>query len=225
MQDGEEPAFADIDVHGAHHGQRAADADGADRSQRETPTFDVDLSLEGAKLVDVNPWLREFLKVDAEMRRVLDVRGARGRRRPIRRLRAADPRGPRVLQLPTRTAKGRSARRGKAIVNLAAKILENKQEDQVATQIPLRGELENPDAGHRDGDRQSRAQRIRRRVRALARGLDHACATSRATCACLSGEPPADEQPDQERIAPGAPARSLLSPLIALLAEVVPAGT
>ena len=31
------------------------------------------------------------------------------------------------------------------LVNLAAKILENKQEDQVATQIPLRGELTDPD--------------------------------------------------------------------------------
>jgi hypothetical protein len=31
------------------------------------------------------------------------------------------------------------------LVNVAAKILENRQEDQVATQIPLRGEIEDPD--------------------------------------------------------------------------------
>ena len=31
------------------------------------------------------------------------------------------------------------------LVDVAAKILENRQEEQVATQIPLRGEIEDPD--------------------------------------------------------------------------------
>ena len=75
--------------------------------------------------------------------RVLDVLGARGGRRPIRRLRAADPRGPGVRQC-RRRREGPFRKAWEGLVDLAAKILENKQEDQVATQIPLRGELRIP---------------------------------------------------------------------------------
>jgi hypothetical protein len=32
----------------------------------EAPTFDIDFSLEGARLTSANPWPREFLNVDAE---------------------------------------------------------------------------------------------------------------------------------------------------------------
>jgi hypothetical protein len=30
------------------------------------PTFDIDFSIEGAPVTSANPWLREFLNVDAE---------------------------------------------------------------------------------------------------------------------------------------------------------------
>jgi len=67
VQDVEEPAFAEIDVRGGMMGNAPVSLTGRIDPNETTPTFDVDFSLEGARLVDVNPWLREFLKVDAEM--------------------------------------------------------------------------------------------------------------------------------------------------------------
>ena len=109
------------------------------------PTFDVDLSIEGARLVDVNPWLREFLKVDAEMgvfSMYSELAAAEGRFEGYVRPILEDPQfadANEEDQGPVPQGVG-SAR------DLAAKILENKEEDQVATQIPLSGEFEDPDA-------------------------------------------------------------------------------
>jgi hypothetical protein len=83
------------------------------------------------------------------------------------------------------------------LVNLAAKILENKQEDQVATQIPLRGELTDPDVGL--------LTTITNLLRnAFVAAFSHSLEGSinlrdvASDVRCLSGEPPAAEQPDNE---------------------------
>ena len=83
-------------------------------------------------------------------------------------------------------------------MNLAAKILENKQEDQVATQIPLRGEIESPDI-----DILTTIVNLMRNafVAAFSRSLEGSI-TLRDVASdvrCLSGEPPAEEQPDGEQ--------------------------
>src|SRR5690606_6313667 len=63
----------------------------------------------------------------------------------VRGLRAADPREPGVPRPRRRRRPFRKA--WEAIVDLGAKLFENREADQVATQVPLSGELENPDAG------------------------------------------------------------------------------
>jgi hypothetical protein len=45
------------------------------------------------------------------------------------------------------SASGPFKKAWEAVVGFAAKVFENRPQDQVATQIPLSGELEDPDAG------------------------------------------------------------------------------
>ncbi|HVJ30319.1 MAG TPA: DUF748 domain-containing protein [Gammaproteobacteria bacterium] len=144
VQDVEEPAFAEIDVRGGIMGNAPVTLTGRIDPNEMAPTFDIDMSIEGARLVDVNPWLREFLKVDAEdgvfsMYSELAAFESKfeGYVRPI-------------LENPKFTdanedEKGPLRKAWEGLVNVAAKILENKQEQQVATQIPLRGNFEDPD--------------------------------------------------------------------------------
>jgi hypothetical protein len=139
-----EPAFAEIDVRGGIMGNAPLALTGRLDPNETTPTFDIDLSIEGARLVDVNPWLREFLKVDAELgvfSMYSELAAAEGRFEGYVRPILEDPK----FIDASDEEEGPFRKAWEGLVNLAAKILENKQEEQVATQIPLRGELGNPD--------------------------------------------------------------------------------
>ena len=147
VQDVEEPAFAEIDVRGGMMGNAPVTLTGRIDPNETTPTFDVDFSLEGARLVDVNPWLREFLKVDAEMgvfSMYAELAAAEGRFEGYARPILEDPK---FVDKNEDDDEGPFRKAWEGLVNLAAKILENREEEQVATQIPLRGELEDPDVG------------------------------------------------------------------------------
>jgi uncharacterized protein DUF748 len=144
VQDVAEPAFAEIDVHGGIMGNAPLSLTGRIDPNEMTPTFDIDFSIEGARLVDVNPWLREFLKVDAEMgvfsmyaELAAAERKFEGYVRPILE-------NPKFVDRDD-DDKGPFRKVWEGLVDVAAKILENRQEEQVATQIPLRGEIEDPD--------------------------------------------------------------------------------
>ena len=143
VQDVEEPAFAEIDVRGSMMGNAPVSLTGRIDPNETTPTFDVDFSIEGARLVDVNPWLREFLKVDAEMgvfSMYAELAAAEGRFEGYARPILEDPKF-----VDKDEDEGPFHKAWEGLVNLAAKILENREEEQVATQIPLRGEIEDPD--------------------------------------------------------------------------------
>ncbi|HET7609589.1 MAG TPA: DUF748 domain-containing protein [Gammaproteobacteria bacterium] len=139
-----EPAFAEVDVRGGIMGNAPLTLTGRIDPNERTPTFDIDFSIEGAQLVDVNPWLREFLNVDAEMgafSMYAELAAAEGKFegyvRPILE-------NPKFVDRDD-DEKGPFRKAWEGLVNVAAKILENRQEEQVATQIPLRGEIEDPD--------------------------------------------------------------------------------
>ncbi|HEY3516706.1 MAG TPA: DUF748 domain-containing protein [Gammaproteobacteria bacterium] len=144
VQDVEEPAFAEIDVRGGIMGNAPLALTGRIDPNEMAPTFDIDMSIDGARLVDVNPWLREFLNVDAEdgvfsmYSELAAFEGKfEGYVRPI-------------LENPKFTdanedEQGPFRKVWEGLVNVAAKILENREEQQVATQIPLRGEFQDPD--------------------------------------------------------------------------------
>jgi len=143
VQDVEEPAFAEIDVRGSMMGNAPVSLTGRIDPNETTPTFDVDFSIEGARLVDVNPWLREFLKVDAEMgvfSMYAELAAAEGRFEGYARPILEDPKF-----VDKDEDEGPFHKAWEGLVNLAAKILENREEEQVATQIPLKGEITDPD--------------------------------------------------------------------------------
>jgi len=112
----------------------------------DTPTFDIDMSLEGAKLVDVNPWLRRFLKVDAaagQFSMYSELAAAKGHFEGYVKPFLESPK----ITSAKEEAQGPFQKAWAALVGLAAKIFENREEKQVATKIPLRGDIEDPKAG------------------------------------------------------------------------------
>jgi hypothetical protein len=197
VQDLEEPAFADLNVHGQIMGNAPITLIGSIDPNEMTPTFDIDLSIESARLVDVNPWLNEFLKVDAEMgvfSMYAELAAAEGRFEGYVRPILEEPK----FVDANEDEDGPFRKAWEGLVNLAAKILENEEESQVATQIPLRGEIMEPDV-----DVLTTMVNLMRNafVAAFSHSLDGSI-TLRDVATdvrCLSGEPPAEEQPDQEQ--------------------------
>jgi hypothetical protein len=201
FQDLEEPAFADLDVSGSIMGNAPLSLTGSLDPNESVPTFDIDLSIEGARLVDVNPWLREFLKVDAEMgvfSMYSELAAAEGRFEGYVRP---------ILENPefadTAESAGPFRKVWERLVNVAAKVLENQQEEQVATQIPLRGEIEDPDV-----DLVTTIVNLLRNafVAAFSHSLDGSINLRDVArdVRCLSGEPAAgdratDDAADEER--------------------------
>jgi hypothetical protein len=197
VQDLEEPAFADLNVHGQIMGNAPITLTGSIDPNEMTPTFDIDLSIEGARLVDVNPWLNEFLKVDAEMgvfSMYAELAAAEGSFEGYVRPILEDPK----FVDANEDEDGPFRKAWEGLVNLAAKILENKEEEQVATQIPLRGEIMEPDV-----------DLLRTMVNLLRNAFVAAFSHSfegsitlrdvATDVRCLSGEPPSAEQPDQQQ--------------------------
>jgi Domain of Unknown Function (DUF748) len=141
-----EQAFAEIDMNGRVMGNAPVKLTGKIDPNAEAPTFDIDLSLEGAKLVDVNPWLRRFLKVDAAagaFSMYSELASAKGHFegyvKPILE-------NPKITESKEETH-GPFQKVWAGLVALAAKIFENRAEKDVATKIPLRGDIEDPKAG------------------------------------------------------------------------------
>jgi hypothetical protein len=199
VQDVQEPAFADLNVHGQIMGNAPITLMGSLHPNEMTPTFDVDLSIEGAQLVDVNPWLREFLKVDAEMgafSMYAELAAAEGRFEGYVRPILENPKFIDGNEDADQEGPFRKAWEG--LVNLAAKILENKQEDQVATQIPLRGEIAEPDV-----DLLTTMVNLMRN--AFVAAFSHSFEGSinlgdvATDTRCVSGEQPDEEQPGREQ--------------------------
>jgi len=146
VENRQDPTFAEFDVKALFSENTPLAISGHANPLAEQSTFDVDLSLEGARLVDVNPWLEKFLNVDAEQGEFsmyAELAAADGRFegyiKPI--LENAE-----IFRLDE-PADNPLQKAWEAMVDLVSKILENPQEDQVATQIPFSGELEEPDAG------------------------------------------------------------------------------
>ena len=196
VQDVEEPAFAELDVRGLIMGNAPITLVGSIDPNEQTPTFDVDLTIEGARLVDVNPWLREFLKVDAEtgtFSMYSELAAAEGRFEGYVRPILKDPK----FTDANEDSEGPFRKVWEGLVNVAAKILENREEDQVATQIPLRGEVENPEAG-------ILTAMVNLARNAFVAAFSHSLEGSitlrdvASDVRCLQGEPAADEPPDEE---------------------------
>jgi hypothetical protein len=139
-------AFTELSFSGNVMSDAALTLTGDIDPNEPVPTFDLNVELQETELTDVNPWLERFLRVDAEkgvFSMYAELAAAEGRFegyvKPILEhaelFGIEDP-----MESPLRKA-------WEAIVDLAGEIFENQAADQLATQIPLEGELENPDAG------------------------------------------------------------------------------
>ncbi|HZF29121.1 MAG TPA: DUF748 domain-containing protein [Gammaproteobacteria bacterium] len=143
VQAREAGAFADLALDGKIMGNAPIELTGRFDPNAAAPTFDVDLTLEGARLVDVNPWLDRFLKADAEsgvFSMYSELASADGRFEGYVKPILEDPKFFDVDE----ASRGPFRKAWEALVNLAAKILENRAANQVATEIPISGQYENP---------------------------------------------------------------------------------
>jgi hypothetical protein len=122
-----------------------AKVDGSIDPLAARPTFDLNLGLKNVQLPQVNPWLTRFIKADAE----------KGEFELYMELAAADDKFKGYAKPVMRDVniysseepeKNPLKRLWEGIVDVAANILENREEDQVAARIPLSGTIENPNA-------------------------------------------------------------------------------
>ena len=111
-----------------------------------TPTFDVNLTVKNVQLPQVNPWLREFVKADAEagsFELYTELAAAdgkfRGYAKPIMRdvdiYRSGEPEDNPFKRL------------WEGLVDFAAEVFEDQDTEQVAARIPFTGTIRDPEAG------------------------------------------------------------------------------
>src|SRR5690606_31669645 len=136
VQNRDTEAFAEVQFDGLVMGNAPLTLSGQIDPNDELPSFDINLSLEQAKLVDINPWLREFLKADAHagvFSLYAELAAANGQfegyLRPILE-------NPEFFSADADTD-GPFKKAWEAIVDVGAKLFENRRADQVATQVPL----------------------------------------------------------------------------------------
>ena len=108
------------------------------------PTFDVNLEVKQVQLPQVNPWLREYIKADAEAGKFelyLELAAADGKfagyAKPI--LQDVD------LYRSNEEEQSALRRLWEGFLDFAANALENPDADQVAARIPFSGTIANPD--------------------------------------------------------------------------------
>lgn len=108
------------------------------------PTFDVNMEVKKVKLPDVNPWLREYIKADAEagdFELYMELAAADNRftgyAKPI--LQNVD------IYRSGEPEKNPLKRVWEGFLDFAANVLENPDAEQVAARIPFKGTIENPD--------------------------------------------------------------------------------
>lgn len=107
------------------------------------PTFDVNLQLRNVKLPQVNPWLRQYIKADAEagdFELYLELAAADGKFKGY-----AKPILEHVNIYSSEEPEENVLKRiWEGLVDFAANVLENDEKEQVAARIPFTGTIENP---------------------------------------------------------------------------------
>jgi hypothetical protein len=139
-------AFAHFKATAAVLDSGSATIAGSANPLAQKPTFDVNLTIKGVQLPKVNPWLRQYIKADAEagnFELYTELAAADGRfkgyAKPIMR-------GVEIYS-SEETEENPFKRLWEGIVDLAAEVLEDQDTGQVAARIPLSGTIEDPDAG------------------------------------------------------------------------------
>jgi Domain of Unknown Function (DUF748) len=144
--DSAEDTFSGFSATATLLGSGSAKIEGRANPLARQPTFDVNLTLQNVQLPKVNPWLRKYINADAEkgdFELYTELAAADGQftgyAKPIMR----------NVQLfsTEEDAKNPLHKLWEGIVELASEIVEDEDTDQIAARIPLRGTIENPEAG------------------------------------------------------------------------------
>ena len=107
------------------------------------PTFDVNMEVKKVQLPQVNPWLREFIKADAEAGKFelyMELAAADGKFKGYAKPFLEDV----DMYRSGEPEKNPLKRVWEGFLDFAANVLENQEEDQVAARIPFTGTIENP---------------------------------------------------------------------------------
>jgi hypothetical protein len=136
--------FARFEVLASVLGDSPLRIDGSVNPTAQQPTFDVNLELESVALPDLNAWLRQYAKADAEagtFQLYMEIAAAEGRfqgyAKPLMQnvdIYGAQERNDSLL---------RKAWEG--LVEFASNIVENEEEDQVGARVPFSGTIDDPD--------------------------------------------------------------------------------
>jgi len=143
IQTGKE-TFADFRIEGQVLDGAPARVSGSIDAFAKQPTFDVNMEVKKVQLPQVNPWLREYIKADAEAGRFelyLEMAAADGKfkgyAKPI--LEDVD------IYRSGEPEKNPLKRLWEGFMDFAANVLENKDAEQVAARIPFTGTIKNPE--------------------------------------------------------------------------------
>jgi len=121
----------------------SARIDGSVNPLATKPTFDLNMRVQNVQLPQVNPWLTRFIKADAEggeFELYTELAAANGKFKGYAKPVMRDVN----IYSSTEPEKNPLKRLWEGIIDLAADIFENHQEDQVAARIPISGTIEQP---------------------------------------------------------------------------------
>ncbi len=122
----------------------SAKVDGSIDPLAVSPTFDLNLDLRNVQLPQVNPWLTRFIKADAEggeFELYMELAAADGKFKGYAKPVMRDVN----IYSSEEPEKNPLKRLWEGIVDVAANLFENQEEDQVAARVPFSGTIENPD--------------------------------------------------------------------------------
>lgn len=136
-------AFARFETSGQVLGEAPMKISGSLDPLAKQPTFDLNMALEQVQLTELNPWLREFIKADAQagtFQLYMELAAAdgafKGYAKPL--MQNVDMYGSQEKNDPL------LRKIWEGIVEFAANVVENDEEDQVGARIPFSGTITNP---------------------------------------------------------------------------------
>jgi hypothetical protein len=145
VEDANKETFAQFGMDAMLLGSAPARVNGSLDPWAQQPTFDVNLEVKQVSLPNVNPWLRQYIKADAEsgdFELFLEIAAAEGKfkgyAKPI--LRNVD------ITSSEEKEENPLRKLWEGVVEFAANVFENEEEDQVAARVPFTGTIENPEA-------------------------------------------------------------------------------
>jgi hypothetical protein len=122
----------------------SAKVDGSIDPLAPQPTFDLNLRVKNVQLPQVNPWLTRFIKADAEsgeFELYTELAAADGKFKGYAKPMMRDVN----IYSSAEPEKNPLKRLWEGIIDVAAKILENRQTDEVAARIPISGTIDHPE--------------------------------------------------------------------------------